>query len=253
MLSRSGQIGRPLPDPYPVFGANRVRFRYGATTMIAGQPGSFKSVLALNMLIRWCRDHKLSAMYFSADSDEFTVAKRCAGILTGMPSEQVELEFRQRGQALLESLLVLKTTRFEYRTLDMEEISDRLHSFEQVYGAFPDVVFIDNLMNFVDVTGDWARMLQMTVDLDVLARETKSHVMVLHHASEGKVKAGEPVPRGAIQGMISQIPRLVLTTWATENALGVACVKNTNGPQFPNAERAMAFSVQPSLEIEEAV
>lgn len=250
-LSRTGRLGTPLPTPYPIFDIERVKFRYGGTSMLAGKPGSFKSILALNLMTRWA-EMGLSALYFSADSDEFTVARRIAGILTDTDSGKVDADFEQRKYAPYMTALASlgESARFEYRAFDdIEEIYKRVNLYELVYGGYPDLIFIDNLINFAPSTDDWGAMRDMTNAFDGLARETKTHVCVLHHASEGYGEHSDPVPSKAIQGKVSQIPRLVLTTAAAGTDLAVAAVKNTNGPQFPSADHTMPFKVQPSLRV----
>lgn len=246
---RAGRMGQPLPDPFPAFGANKVKFRQGATSMIAGQPGSFKSVLALNMLIAWAAEG-CSALYFSADSDEFTVAKRVAGIITGEDTSVIEgdLLHGRHTKYVLQFNPVLHDVRFEYRTLDIDSIADRAASFEHAFGEFPTVMFIDNLINYAESSTDWGSMIDFIKELDSLARETRSHIVVLHHASEGFPR-GVPLPSSAIQGKVTQIPRLALTTASNGLALMVCCVKNTNGPQFPNASHHMNFLVEPSMRV----
>jgi len=247
--SRTGLLGTPLPSPFPSFELENIRFRYGATSMIAGKPGAFKSVLALNMLVFWSQGG-FPAIYFSADSDEHTVARRLAGIITRAKSEKVDADFTSGSYAAyLPALRTLSTARFEYKAVDLEGIAERLNAYEAVYGAFPALVFIDNLINFADSTGDWEQMRDMTNELDKLARETTSHICVLHHASESWGRASDPVPRAAIQGKITQIPRLALTCAADNRRLKVACVKNTNGPQYPDANRWLDFTVEQSLAI----
>lgn len=249
--SRGRPLRRPLPDPYGVFALRNIRFRPGATSMIAGKPGSFKSVLALNLLARWAKADQ-SAVYFSADSDEYTVARRMAGILTGASPEKIEMDFLAGNYAAyMGALESLGNVRFEYRTLDIDEIAERLAAYETVHGDFPDVVFIDNLMNYVESAGEWERMRDMTRELDALARETKSHICVLHHASEGYGDPYLPPARTAVQGKVTQLARLVLTVGANGNVLLVACVKNTNGPQDAGADpmKCMRFQIEPSLSV----
>ena len=251
--TRSGNIGKPLPTPFDVFDFERIKFRHGATSMIAGQPGSFKSVFALNMLTRWARMGQ-TAIYFSADSDEFTVARRCAGIMLDVDQATVEAELTRMNPAwgkYIDSLTSLGDARFEYRAMDIDKIAERLASFEQVYGDYPSAVFIDNLINYAESATDWGEMIDFIGELDALARETRAHICILHHASEGGVKAGAPVPRRDIQGKVTQLPRLVLTTASEGPHLIVACVKNTNGPQYPNADHWMDFVIRPSLQVEE--
>lgn len=247
--SRTGRLGKPLPSPYATFDLENIRFRLGATSMIAGKPGAFKSILALNMLRYWANEDR-PAYYFSADSDEHTVARRMAGMITGASAEKVDADFTS-GQfsAYMDALASLGTVRFEYKAYDMEGIAEHLAAYEAVYGDYPAIVVIDNLINFSESSDDWGQMRDMTTQLDALARETKSHVMILHHASESWGRSCDPVPRAAIQGKITQIPRLVLTCAADGRALKVVCAKNTNGPQYPDANRWMNFTVQQSLEI----
>ena len=72
---RIGNIGRKLPDPFNSLGRENIHFRRGSTVMIAGKPGAFKTVVALNMVAKWA-EHGTSVLYFSADGDEFTVVRR---------------------------------------------------------------------------------------------------------------------------------------------------------------------------------
>lgn len=249
--SRTGQIGLSLPDPFPSFGEfNRISFRHGATSMIAGAPGSFKSVLALNMLAKWAQSGK-SGLYFSADSDEFTVAKRLGGILTDRRIETVEFDMMHgRPGQYSDALRDLDRMHFVYTQTYMDGIANHVKSFEAIYGSWPDVIFVDNLMNYADSAGEWESMREMTRQLDSLARETAAHIVILHHTSES---AGfdKPAPRDRIQGKVTQVPRLVLTVAAKGLALYWSCVKNTNGPQDPAASVAYEFLVHPSMRVED--
>jgi hypothetical protein len=249
-FSRSGRLGRPLDDPFVSFGAERVKFRHGATSMLAGKPGAGKSIFALNMLDRWARE-AIPIMYFSADSDEYTVARRLGGIISGLPTDRIE-QMRPRELGAVLDVDYLKHVRFEYRTNGRDEtaadfIAGRMVAYEQMYGAFPSVVFVDNLINYAPSAQDWGAMIDLLNEFNSLALETMSHICVLHHASRGYGNSADPVPVEAIQGKVDQIPRLVLTIAASGNMRAVACVKNTNGPQHPSADKWMQFEVEPSL------
>jgi RecA-family ATPase len=249
--SRSGKTGRALPDPFPSFALNRITFRRGATSMLAGNPGSFKSILALNMLVFWARTG-LNVMYFSADSDEYTVARRVSAIMTGDADEMVEQRFAAgESGRYAGALSTLGSVRLVYRATDMDGIAIQLRSFEAVYGAYPDVIFIDNLMDYVDAAGEWELMRTMTRELDVAARETRAHICVLHHTSEAAVPTGVVPPLSAIQGKVSQKARLTLTVAARGMSLGLCCVKNSYGPQDPTGRNSLQFFVQPSLRVED--
>lgn len=248
--SRTGRLGKPLPAPFPVFDMENVRFRHGATSMLAGKPGAGKSIFALNMLVAWAQLGS-PIMYFSADSDEYTVARRLGGIIGGFSMDRIET-MRPRELAQVLDVDYMSNIRFEYK-VDRGDaaafIAGRMNAYEAVYGSYPAVVFVDNLINYAPSATDWGGMIDLLADLDSLARETRSQVCVLHHASRGYGTAADPVPADAIQGKVDQIPRLVLTIAANETARAVACVKNTNGPQYPDATHFMTFNVHDSLRV----
>lgn len=216
--------------------------------MLAGTPGSFKSVLALNMMTVWAKLGK-SILFFSADSDEMTVYRRVCGILTGDDQSTVESHADAPKYRQIVSQSLADSVAFEYANLGMEGIADRMASFEQLSGAYPDIVFIDNLMDFAS-NGDneWTAMRDMTKDLDELARETMSHIVVLHHAGD-QAPVGIPPARSFIQGKVTQKARLVLSLAANNAGLMVSCVKNTNGPQDPSGAAYQGFLVDNSLRI----
>jgi predicted ATP-dependent serine protease len=209
--------------------------------MIAGEPGTFKSTLALNLLCSWVQQG-MTAIYVSADSDENTVAKRCAGILTGEPMAEIEKTIRTGAYGPW--LSKLEDVRWEFTALDVPQIDKRVQAFETVYGHRPDLIVIDNLMNCVERPDDWPGQLMMTRDLDALARGAGSHVMILHHMKE----EGSPTPPPAwrVQGKVNQFPRLILSLAAVQGHLMVAPVKNTNGPQDKTGETFLDFIVDTS-------
>lgn len=236
---RSGKTGTPLPDVYTGLASQRVHFRRGGTSMIAGPPGAFKSTLALNLTCAWAAK-EMTGIYVSADSDEFTVAKRCAGILSG--DKQDKIEKTLKSGAYSDHLRKLRGIHWEFRGLSVQQLDLRLKAFEHMYGSFPDFVVIDNLMNCVDGPGDWNGQISMCRDLDTMARESSSHFVILHHTQEGS-NSEEPPPRWHIMGKVAQFPRLILTVNAVKNHMMVACVKNTNGPQDPTGRDYRDFMI----------
>lgn len=250
---RTGNLGVPLEDPFDAFDRRRIKFRMGGTSLIAGAPGSYKSVFALNMLTQWVPQH--SVLYFSADSDEFTVAKRLSAMLTGESFDTVEDRMQSaswRDWYTANTLYAVDNARFVYRALNFEVIQSHLAAYEAVNGAFPEIVFVDNLIDTVDDPTDWGGMINFIKQCDILSREARCHVCILHHASEAWAKdnPGMPPPSWAVQGKVNQIPRLVLTLAANGTHLKMACVKNTNGPQDAQAREYMSFNVEPSLRVE---
>ncbi len=257
---RNGRAGKPLPDTFKSFTDAKVYFRTGETSMIAGVPGSYKSVLGLNMAALWSLSGLL-VYYFSADSQEATVQRRLGSILTGDDYETADRNLRQNAGFYDSQLKRLDNITWEYdRLTSTEEIKDHLEAFELVNGVYPDVVFLDNLCNFTGRFDDWPGMLELVNQMDATARKMKTHVCILHHAkikeplrnqdAAAQVKTqGWPPRDDEIQGKITQLSRLVLTVAAVDRNVYWCPVKNSNGPQDPKAQRRYGFYVRDSLRI----
>jgi RecA-family ATPase len=257
-IKRSGSTGEPLPDVYPSLAREQVKFRRGGTSLVAGWPGSFKSTWALNEVVMWAREG-LTILYVSADSDDFTVAKRVAAMITGDRMVDVEKTIRQGAYA--EHLNSLGNVHWEFRSLNIQQLDERLVAIKQIHGAMPDLIVIDNLMNVVSSPTDYAGQMIMMRDLDQVARAASAHIMVLHHTHEAAMNKGTPAQPQAvweIHGKVNQFPRLVLTLAAVadeerESAhLMVACVKNTNGPADRTGRTFTDFMIDtPSARVRE--
>jgi hypothetical protein len=258
---RVGNIGQALPHPFKCLETNRATFRRGATSLVAGTPGSFKSVLALNMLESWA-GHGVRSLYFAADSDEVTVVNRLSGIITGTNVETVERRMMEGKRHEFENALRNKLARraeFEYEQMDFDDVVRHTKSYEAVYGAYPDVIFIDNLIDFVDSPTDYGGMLEFIRDMDGLSKEVKAHVCILHHAklrdnksdSDDAKDPMQPPADWEVQGRITQLSRLVITICAVGLNVNMSVVKNTNGPQTRDASRVFGFDVYGSMQVRE--
>lgn len=232
------------------FESQKVKFRHAATAMIAGAPGSYKSILTLNLAVGWARQGQ-KVLYFAGDVDEFTVIVRLSGILTGDTMEKAEGNIlKKRTQEYVKALRRVGHLAFEYDKMDMDGIVTHVNAFEAVYGDFPDVIVIDSLLSYVDSAGEWECMRETSKQLDTLARETKAHIIIDHHTSE-TVGYRQPPARDKVQGKITQVPRMVITVAAVDNVLHWSCVKNTHGPQHPEAEVVFDFLIEPSMRVVE--
>ncbi|HYS44588.1 MAG TPA: AAA family ATPase [Geobacteraceae bacterium] len=256
--SRIGNIGQKLPDPYRSLARQGVYFRRGNVAMAAGPPGSFKSIWALNVVSEWS-GQGITTLYFSADGDEFTVVRRLSGILTGDNADLVESRMVSHDVDRYEKILSGLRVEFEYEQFDFEDIVIHVKSYEAVYGAYPDVIVLDNLIDFVSSPFAFDEMLVLIKHLDGLAKEIKSHVLLLHHSRLPDIRPNERKPRPMgqppadheISGKVTQIPALVLTMAAAALNLNIACVKNRNGKQYRDASHYEQFSVSQNMRIRE--
>lgn len=257
-VRRAGQMGEPLPEVYPSLTRAEIKFRRGGTSMLAGWPGSFKSTFALNLMIQWAKQGMV-ILYVSADSDEYTVAKRVAAMVTGDRMVDVEKTIRQGAYA--SQLVSIGSVHWEFRPLNIAQLDERMTALRKMHGKFPDLVIFDNLMNMVANPTDYAGQMTMCRDLDTAARAASSHIMILHHTHEqamNKKAPAVPQPVWELHGKLAQFPRMILTLAAqadneTETAhLMVAPVKNSNGPQDRTGQTYEDFMIStPSARIRE--
>jgi RecA-family ATPase len=240
---RSANAGLPLPSVYKSFDQWRIKFRRSATSMIAGVPGGMKSTLALNLLVQWAR-MGITGLYFSADADAFSVARNTAAILTHRTVAQVEAGMRGNSADYYNSALsAMDGTRFVYQVESIEDVDRHCRAFEAVYGKFPDVVFVDNLLNVDDSSEDWGSAREFLRNFEKLSREAECHGCVLHHTSESGYVPGVPQNRGAILGKLAQFPRVMLNVAPAGSVLNIAVVKSKDGPEFPGANEYFPLNI----------
>ena len=246
--------GEPLPSPYNIFDSKKITFRRSSLHMIAGPPGSMKTLFMLNIVDRM--GSTVPTLYHSSDSDDFTMAARVLSMKSGMSASEAEemvLSNPHLAQKTLKEFDHVKWSFHAAPTLD--HMAREAEAFREIHGTYPHHTVIDILMD-VDFEGAgeqnyWALM----AELKVMARDQQTALTIVHHTSEG-TKAGTPPPRAAIMGKASQLPILILTLWGDGHAqtLDVATVKNRFGPGDAMAKNFFRMDARPSVaQIEERI
>lgn len=258
---RVGTRGAPLPSPYKIFDDSSVKvtFRRGGVSMLAGVPGAFKTALALNEVVSWA-DQGMHIQYFSIDSDESTIIQRLNGIVTGKGMQEVESYLRSNPTYFDEQLNDRLGDRvmFEYQNQDWDSMVYHVKSYEQKYGAYPDVIVVDNLIDLAPDIYAFSEMQAIIKSADSLAKRIGAHVHILHHArlvshdSAMDVTPGQPPPANEIQGRMTQFPTLVMTLGAAGMNLRLAVVKNRFGWQYPDARVSHPFQVNSNMRVVES-
>jgi len=226
--TRNKNNAQLLPDLFPALASNGIRFRRGQVTMIAGQPNSGKSLLALFYAVK----SGVPTLYISADTDAYTTAIRAAAVITGSQVNTVEEAFSSgTGYEFYEDeLKTLKHLRFDFDpspTLDDIQLS--IQAYGEAFGEYPQLLIIDNLLNIAALhDNEWTGMRDIAKAMHHIARETDAAVFMLHHTTEAEGRPELPPSRKSIQGKISQLPEMILTVAMDHDTseYRIACVKN---------------------------
>lgn len=215
--------------------------------MIAGPPGSMKTVLMLNIVK--AMGSKVPTLYHSSDSDDFTMATRAVAMNTGMEMDEAELLVLTNpklAQAALKDMSYVKWNFHAAPTLEL--MWNEAEAYREIHGEYPHHTIVDILMD-VDYEGAgeqnyWALMSEFKV----MAREQNTSLTIVHHTSES-AKGGTPPPRSAIMGKANQLPTTILTLWgdSVKETLDIAVTKNRFGPQDAMAKKFFTMKAQPGI------
>lgn len=222
-----GHLAAELPMPWPAFRTLRVSFRRGQASLLASAPGGGKSTLALCYALAV----KLPTLFISADTDLTTMAIRTGSAVLGWTQETVERYMADpRVTAAIESTAHIRWADDNQPTV--ADIYDEVKAYAEVYGEFPTLVVVDNLIDCQAERGgdkDWSGTRAVVDGLKRLARESQAHVLILAHATGRYEDGEEPIPLGGLEWKPGKNVELVLTMHTVDGQLRVCPVKNRMG------------------------
>lgn len=245
---------KPLPAPYKAFERAQALLYPGAITLLAGGPGSMKTITALN----WVDQLRVPTMYTSNDSTQFTIIDRVYSLLTEQEAVLNKVTLNNRPDVAAETLQAWEKIQFNFDSKpDMMSMAMHCEAFREIHGAYPKLFVLDILMN-VDHEGvaeqNYWRLMP---ELKEMAADMSMALLGVHHTSESA--KGEPCPpMSAIMGKANQLPELIITQAPLKGAddkmnIAYAVVKNRNGPSDPSGKTFFELPVFPSrFKIEEA-
>lgn len=246
----TSEAGKDLPEILPALTAAGIRFRHGQLHVIAGQPGRGKTMLALWYAIQ-CGE---PVLYFSADSDQGTVANRAAAVLLNKTVNEVKEMRKSSAVSLVEDELWELNRRVRI-DIDphpsLDGIYEETMAYIELFGKCPSAIFVDNLMNVQSMhENEWTGYRDTMRALHGLARETEAAVCVLHHVSEGDSQPNKPAPMRALMGKVSALPETILTVALDGDHYHVSAVKNRDGEADPKAQNPITVYVDaPSMSL----
>ena len=245
----TGGRGEPLPDVWPTLAASRygARIRRSQVTMLAGEPGCGKTVMAVLLSLM----ARVPTLYVCPDTDPDTMAARFGSAVTGDRVVDVESALRAgTGQRYVDALAALPLLRVSFQpSPSLSDIADEMAAYDEIYGEYPHLLVVDSLYD-VDVEGEdeFTAMRVALKQFRVMARQANAAILVLHHTNEdNNVSKDEPMfmppPRRKITGKVSKSPDLILTLAYDEDRdlLRVAVVKNRAGRSDKNARDPLAW------------
>jgi replicative DNA helicase len=230
-----GSAGEPIPTVFKSLASRDFHFRRGQLTLIAAGPGVGKSVLSQTLAMKV----SCPALYFSADSDAFTMYKRGASIVTGHRTKDIERDYENgNGEFYDARLNRLKHVRFDFTSQPgIDDLEDCVNAFALTYGEYPHLIVVDNLVNIdgEDLGEGKAGTQSIIQYLKSMAQQTNACVVMLHHLVGAYDDGNEPAPLSALIEKVSKFPEQVITLHragiiaGTPSQLGVCIVKNRDG------------------------
>ena len=249
--------GEPLPAPFQAFERAGMILRRAEVSVVAGTPGAGKSTVALHIASRL----KQPTLYFSADTNAHTMAMRLIALSGKMTQNQAEQLIKANPDT---AEAILQDNNHIYWSFEssptLKDLDEEVSAFETIWGRSPTLIVVDNLMDIaMDGHEEFAGMRAAVKELKYLARDTGACVLVLHHTKES-YDAKPCQPRSALQGMVSQIPAMVLTVGqmalpnGIDSYLCVAPVKNRYGKADQTGQTYVTLSFDPaSMHLEDTV
>lgn len=182
-----------------------LKVRKGSVTMIAGRPGSMKSALTLF----WVRQMGLQTLYFSADMTPFEASTRLAAVEMGISTDLVAQKPIEEVAAALRG----SNLQFSFESpISWYQIKEELEAFVEVSNSYPEVVVLDNLMDFEGGESDYAAQMSTMQNIVAMARDTEAALFVLHHTTTNTpLPSSMPQPGKEIKNKLGEKPQQVIT------------------------------------------
>lgn len=241
-VGKSDIGGEAMPSVFRTFDNNQIILRRAEVSMIAGQPGAGKSTLALALALRM----QAPTLYLSADTNAHTMAMRLYSMIEGVSQSEAEKIISEHPDIARQKLAKASHIYWSFDSNPgLGDIDDEVTAIEEMLGEPPALIVVDNLMDVaMDGGEEFGGMRSAMKELKYLARDTNAAVLVLHHTKES-YSADPCPPRSAVQGMVNQLPALILTLGQHQGLMAVAPVKNRYGKADPSGNTPVWLQFNP--------
>lgn len=225
--------GEPLPYTFPSLRAHGVALRRGHLHVVASAPGVGKSVSAINWTL-W--NEGVPALYLAMDGDATSMSMRVLQAYFQRTREEIQdgLDF---GDPAIESAFdTIDWVRWDFpNSPSMEEIRDRVWAFAEIFGEFPHLIVVDNLMDVV-VEQTAAAYAEAEMALAALARAANAAVLALAHLNGSYEGSNGVVPMSGLNFKPTKKSSLILSAYpgGFGGGLWMSVLKNRDGPADPS-------------------
>lgn len=238
--------GAHIPTVFPAFEKHEVVIRRGHLHLIAAAPGTFKSVVASNLVI----GSGVGSQYIGMDIDPSTWATRALKAIGGIVSGAEQAVLAGDDWAI-ETLAQIPWVSLDFPSSpDMDEIVLRVFAYAEANGQFPELIVIDNLADIVFDADEHSGYKLIMDELTRLARLSKAAVVALHHVTGQYEDGSTSIPLSGLQYKLGKKPSLVITLnrGNRDDVLWAAIVKNRYGPADPSGFGCrVELRVQPEI------
>ncbi len=226
-----GSAGEQIPDVFPTLAALEVQLWRGSMHVLASAPGGGKSVFAVTTALR----SRVPTLYLVCDDNETRTLTRVIQAAQQIDKHSAREALETGGLLAREVLDTIDWVRFDFPSSpSMEEIRDRVWAFGEIYGEFPHLIVVDNLMDVVEDQSS-ASYSEAEQNLAGLARAANAAVLVLAHVTGSYESGHEVIPMSGLMFKPSKKASLVLSMamGAMDDELFVSVLKNRDGPRDP--------------------
>lgn len=232
----------PLPAPFKRFAEAEALFYRGAVTLLAGGPGSGKTISSLNFV----ENIGVPTLYISNDSTKYTIVNRVFSLLTQREMAVSKEIIESNPEKTRKTLARWSNVRFDFSSKpDVHEIARHGDAFREIFGEYPHFTIVDILMNIDHEGVAEQNYWRLMPELKEIASDWNTAMLAVHHTSESA--KGEPCPpMSAIMGKANQLPELIITQAMVGNNVHYAVCKNRNGPSDPSGKTTFTLPVFPS-------
>lgn len=216
-------------------------------SLTVAAPGVGKSMVWLNLAVRM----DIPTLYWSADTDQHDVMMRSLALITKGQTTDIDEWYgsSEKTKAYYDDALrgVDHIDWIFDSAIPAERVAERLSAFAELHGEYPHLVVLDNISNAVQHQSDsFAEQNEFVVEVQKLARFTRSHFAILAHAKGEYENGSKPIPQGGVLNNLAKLPEVVLTLHRANSdgsELGLNVAKNRGGRADPSAVRPVILPV----------